>query len=180
MRIDFKNCSEEELWLYVGKHLAIHGFEAVLVGGAVVSIYTEGAYESGDLDFIIQNLSKDRLPEVMKKIGFLKKGKNYIHPDCKHLFIEFPPGPLSIGEDSSIKEIEREVHGSRIKILSPTDCIKDRLSSYIYFKARECFDQAILVAKAQKFNKSALRRWCEGEGRVDVFKEFINQLEKLK
>jgi hypothetical protein len=58
---------------------------------------TDGAYESGDLDFIIRNFSKEKLPDVMKEIGFIKKGKNYIHPECDHLFVEFPPGPLSIG-----------------------------------------------------------------------------------
>ncbi len=29
------------------------GIDTILVGGAVVSIYTEGAYRSGDLDFIL-------------------------------------------------------------------------------------------------------------------------------
>ena len=72
MSIDLKNCTEEGLWKFAGKHLADNGFDAVLVGGAVVSIYTEGAYESGNLDFIIQNLSKEKLPDVMKKIGFIK------------------------------------------------------------------------------------------------------------
>ena len=81
MTLDFKNVTEEELWRFVSKHLADNGFDAVLVGDAVVSIYTEGAYESGDLDFIIQNISKDKLPAVMKEIGFEKKGKHYIHPN---------------------------------------------------------------------------------------------------
>ena len=70
MKINLKNVTEEELWRYVGTHLAKNDFDAVLVGGAVVSIYTDGAYESGDLDFVIKNL-----PKVMKEIGFLKDGK---------------------------------------------------------------------------------------------------------
>lgn len=90
--IDLKNCTEEELWKFVGGHLSDRGFDAVLVGGAVVSIYTDGAYESGDLDFIIQGIFKEKLPQVMKEIGFNKKGRHYSHPDCKHLFVEFPSG----------------------------------------------------------------------------------------
>ena len=175
--MNFNNVNEEKLWKFVGKHLAENGFDAILVGGAVVSIYTDGAYESGDLDFIIRDLSKERLPEVMSEIGFVKKGKNYIHPDCNHLFIKFPTGPLGIGEDYNIKEAEVEYEGSVIKILSPTDCIKDRLASYIHWSAEECFDQAILVAKSQKFNSSAVKRWCEGEGASEVFKEFQKKLK---
>lgn len=180
MKVDFKNVIEEELWQFVGKHLADNGFDAVLVGGAVVSIYTDGAYESGDLDFIIKNLSKTKLPEVMEEIGFIKHGKNYIHPDCAHLFVEFPSGPLGIGEDYNIKEVEHEFEGSKIKILSPTDCIKDRLANYIHWKAEECMDQALLVGQAHQFNSSELKKWCKGELAEDTYTEFMNRLKKMK
>ncbi|MGB0452743.1 MAG: hypothetical protein ACPGJV_03440 [Bacteriovoracaceae bacterium] len=175
MKIDFSTVTEEGLWRFVGKHLSDSGFDAVLVGGAVVSVYSEGAYESGDLDFVIQNLSKERLPEVMKEIGFLKKGKEYRHPHCAHLFVEFPSGPLGIGEDYDIRPREEMVDGSIIKILSPTDSIKDRLASYIYFKDREGMDQAVLIAKSQPFNRSSVKRWCQGERREDVYKDFIKR-----
>jgi hypothetical protein len=33
MKLDFNNVIEEELWKYVGKHLADNGFDAILVGG---------------------------------------------------------------------------------------------------------------------------------------------------
>jgi len=177
MKIDLKNATEEELWKYVGAHLAKNNFDAVLVGGAVVSIYSEGAYESGDLDFIIQNLSKEKLPEVMSEIGFIKDGKNYKHPECKHLFVEFPQGPLVIGEDNNIRPKSESVDGVEIKILTPTDSIKDRLATYMYFGTRDGMDQAVLIAKAQPFNESAVKRWCEGEGRGDVFSEFMKNIE---
>ena len=178
MSIDLKNATEEELWKFVGKHLAKNGFDAVLVGGAVVSIYTEGAYESGDLDFVIQNLSKEKLPNVMAQIGFMKNGKNYINPNCSHLFVEFPSGPLSIGEDYNIKEIKQNFEGTIIKILSPTDCIKDRLASYIHWNAKECLDQAVLVGQKHKFNTSAIKRWCQGENAPQAFRDFIKQVKK--
>ncbi len=114
----------------------------------------------------------------MKEIGFMKKGKNYIHPKCDHLFVEFPSGPLGIGEDYDIKEVEQIFEGTKIKILSLTDCIKDRLASYIHWSAEECFDQAILVGKAHKFNASAVKRWCDGEGASEVFKDFLKQVKK--
>lgn len=36
MKINFKNCSEEELWKYVATHLKQNGIDSILVGGAVV------------------------------------------------------------------------------------------------------------------------------------------------
>lgn len=177
MKFDFENVTEKELWRFVGKHLADNGFDAVLVGGAVVSIYTEGAYQSGDLDFVIQNILKTDLPSVMKEIGFHKKGKNYIHPECKHLFVEFPPGPLGIGEDYNITPIEENCHGTEILILSPTDCVKDRLASYIHFKAQECLDQAVMVANKHPVNLEEIEKWCREEKGEAQWKNFIQRLK---
>jgi hypothetical protein len=178
MKINLKTCNEEELWKYVGAHLSKNGFEAVLVGGAVVSIYSNGAYQSGDLDFIIQNLLKDKLPDVMKEIGFLKKGRHYCHPDCKHLFVEFPRGPLSLGDENDIKPKVVKEKGATFFILSPTDSIKDRLASYIYYKSEEGLDQAVLVAKAQPFKRTQIKKWCENENSVWAYEDFIRKLAK--
>lgn len=101
--IDLKTCSEKELWEYVAVHLKRKGIDTILVGGAVVSIYSNGAYHSGDLDFVKSSIFVTKLEESMKEIGFKKHGRHYINPECKHLFVEFPGGPpLGIGEDNSI------------------------------------------------------------------------------
>ena len=52
--IDLATCTEAELWRFVASHLEGQGIGVVLVGGAVVAVYTEGAYRSGDLDFVDQ------------------------------------------------------------------------------------------------------------------------------
>lgn len=186
--IDFKTCTEKELWQYVATHLESKGISVVLVGGAVVSIYSDGAYRSGDLDFIITTLFKDKLPQYMKEIGFERgKGKGdlgrlYRHPECSHLVVEFPTGPVTIGKDFNIQPDEHEVAGQHIKILSPTDCIVDRLASYIYFERgphgeRKTLEQAIMVAKAQPHNLERIKNWCENEGHPEVFKEFLENLK---
>ena len=118
--INFKTCTEEELWKYVASHLESKGLEVVLVGGAVVSIYSKGIYKSGDLDFIVTSLFKDKLPQYMKEIGFKKGtkgslGRLYRHPECNHLVVEFPTGPVSIGEDYHITPSEQTYAGQKIK-----------------------------------------------------------------
>lgn len=179
MKIDLKTCTEEELWKYVASHLAGHGIDAILVGGAVVSIYTQGLYQSGDLDFIVNSFFADHLPKSMSEIGFEKQGRHYVHPDCTHLFIEFPKGPLAIGEDTNLRPSMRIVGGKKIKLLSPTDCIKDRLASYIHFKSRDTLDQAVLVAKSQDFKIAEVKRWCEAEGAEAEFEEFRVLVQQL-
>lgn len=178
MKINLSKCTEKELWQYVAVHLKKRGIDTVLVGGAVVSIYTDGAYQSGDLDFVKLDLFTSKLEPAMNEIGFVKQGRHYVHPECKHLFVEFPGGPpLGIGEDNSIVAAEEKIDGEIIKIYSPTDCVKDRLANYIYYKADECLDQAILVAKNHPVKLKEIKKWCEGENSAETFIEFKKKLK---
>jgi hypothetical protein len=72
MTINLSQCSVEELWSYVSKHLEGEGISTVLVGGAVVSVYTQDAYRSGDLDMVPPLfLSPKKISAAMTKIGFI-------------------------------------------------------------------------------------------------------------
>lgn len=163
-RIELASCTETQLWRFVASHLEARGIGVVLVGGAVVAVYTRGAYRSGDLDFVQEQLFDDRVPAAMAEIGFRRKGLHFAHPKCPHLFVEFVSGPLGIGDDLDIEPRRETVEGQVLKILSPTDCVRDRLASTIHFRARECLDQAVLVAKAQEVDWQRIRKWCDGEG----------------
>ncbi|OGQ21360.1 MAG: hypothetical protein A3I05_02020 [Deltaproteobacteria bacterium RIFCSPLOWO2_02_FULL_44_10] len=173
----WKTCTAEELWKYVAWHFAKHGVDTVLVGGSVVSVYTEGAYQSGDLDFVVTTYTVPNFIEILKKIGFHQQASHFVHSQCKHFFLEFVSPPLGIGNDINIKPDEHLVDGQKIKILSPTDCIRDRLASFIHFKARECLDQAVLVAKRHPHDLKKIKKWCNTEGGEEQFKEFERLLK---
>jgi len=74
MRVDFARCTEEELWRFVAPHLEKRGIPVVLVGGAVVSIYSRGAYRSGDLDFVRTEYFGPDVEGAMEEIGFRRDG----------------------------------------------------------------------------------------------------------
>ena len=175
MNFDFKNCTEEDLWKYIASELSKNDIDVILVGGAVVSIYTEGAYRSGDLDFVLNDLFRKKLNKIMNKLGFMQDGRFYKHPECDHLFIEFVSFPASIGDDYSIKPDEIEYEGQILKIYSPTDCVRDRLASYAYFDARECLDQAVMVAKKQPVHFTRIKKWCDKERIQSKYQDFIKE-----
>jgi len=50
------------------------------------------------------------------------------HPECGHLFLEFPRGPVEIGDEYPVTPDEIVVEGRTICLLSPTDSVKDRLA----------------------------------------------------
>lgn len=174
---NWKRCTEEEVWKFVAWNLAKNGIETILVGGAVAAIYSEGIYKSGDLDLVLKTYADGKISKVMNEIGFTNNGgRHYVHPDCDK-FVEFMFGPAGIGDDINIKPDKVIVEGQTLYLYSPTDCIRDRLASYIHFKARECLDQAALVARRLPFNHKKVKEWCVSEGALYAYEELLKKIK---
>jgi hypothetical protein len=168
-----------ELAAFVQEHLRRQGIDMVLSGGACVSIFTENRYESMDLDMIHTSLLKPKrklIRDTMSEIDFAEEGRYFKHPHTE-IFIEFPEGPPAVGEEP-VKNIH-ELHESTgiLKIISPTDCVKDRLAGYYHWDDKQCLDQAILVAQDNQIDIKEIRRWSIGEGKLDLFKLIQEKLE---
>lgn len=166
-----------ELAAFVCTHLKNNGINVVLSGGACVSLFTENEYQSFDLDFI-ENVvtSRKKIREVLQKIGFIEEHRYYKHPDTK-FFLEFPPGPLSIGDEPVREIIEKEFSTGVLKLLSPTDCVKDRLAAYYHWNDRQSLQQAILVAQTCDIDLDEIERWSIKEGKS---REFANIRGRLR
>lgn len=177
---DWKTCDEGQLWRYVAWHLEGEGIRSVLVGGAVVAIYTEGLYKSGDLDLVPDDFERKRLDSVLDEIGFRPwKGRYYKHAECDSLVLEFPKGPVELGEQYPVIPDEIECEGRTLRILSPTDCVKDRLAAFIHWGSRDCLDQALLVCRRQsgRINFHNLEAWCRGENGLAAYEELMRRLD---
>jgi len=121
-----------ELAGLVSSEFQKNGINVVLSGGSCVSIYSEEKYVSMDLDFVNAAFTKRRrIRDVMKSLGFHEENRYYRHPDAD-LLVEFPPGPLGVGEEP-VKQIDEiETEAGLLRIISPTDCVKDRLTWYYH------------------------------------------------
>jgi hypothetical protein len=169
--------TQAELGAYVQSHLGNKGIDVVLSGGAVVAIYTSGKYVSRDLDFVNRYSAKHSIiSAAMQELGFTKKGRHFVHPDSEFI-VEFPPGPLSIGEEfiTNIEEIETDT--GILRAISPTDCIKDRLAWYYHFGDMQCLSQAVLISSDHRIDMEEIRRWSAREGKRDDFEEIRHRLE---
>ena len=152
------------------------GVTAVLTGGSAATVYAPRAYQSHDLDFIVQFRSPDsKASEALAQIGYELAGDHYVHPE-NPLFLEFPPGPLAIGGDL-VREWETLREGDLLlHIINPTDCCRDRLAGFLFWNDRGSLAQATAVAVAQEslVDMDVIRRWCESEGHTGKFAEFQN------
>lgn len=166
-----------ELGAYVQSHLRRKGVEVILSGGAAVAIYSRGKYVSKDLDMVnIYSKSHKEIRPAMEEIGFIEEAKYYKHPDSE-FYVDFVSGPLAIGDEplKGIDEIEYST--GVLRVISPTDCVKDRLASYYHWGDRQSLEQAILVAKSSRIDLDEIERWSNSEGKQ---KEFLSVKEILK
>lgn len=173
---EIRAMSMAELAAFVCSHLRRNGISVVLSGGGCVAIYTEGRYVSYDLDFI-ENLSSGRrkLKKVLVEIGFEEKGRYFKHPDTEY-FLEFPPGPLAVGDEPPQSLTVLRFETGELTALSPTDCIKDRLAAYFHWNDQQCLEQALLVAGSADIDLAEIERWSLKEGEEGKFNRFRDLL----
>ena len=171
-----KKTTTEELAAIVSEHLRSRNLQAVLVGGAVVTIYSDNEYQSRDLDFISPNEHK-QIAKAMAELGFVAKGKDFWHPETEFT-VEFPSGPIAIGDEIPIKpEGEIKNKYGKVSLLSPTQCVMDRLAWFYHNNDRQCLDQAIAVAKNHQVNLAKIKKWSKSEGAEEKYEIFLTKLK---
>jgi hypothetical protein len=175
------NSTLPEVALTVGAELERRGIRAVLTGGACVSVYTDGTYLSQDADFVIESAAvrQKQLDEALAALGFRRESDHYVH-DLVPFYVEFPPGPLSIGGDLNIQPIEIEVAGSAALVLSPTDSCRDRLAAFYFWDDRQSLNLAVKVALYQELDFEVIRAWSKDEGSLDKYEEFQRELHRQR
>ena len=171
----------EELAAFICDALEKEGIETVLSGGCCVELYSKGRYTSDDIDLIDRfNGGHRKIKEVMYTLGFreYKMKRYFVHEDTS-LFIEFPRGPLGVG-DAPVKEVAtRTTETGTLKLLTPTDCIKDRLAAYYHWDDNQSLDQAVWVAEENKYDKRSIQEWSENEGMLDKYEHFAQRAEAI-
>lgn len=169
--------SAEELAALVCQTLKNAGIIVTLTGGACVSIWSHGKYVSNDLDFIEEEpVPRRKIRDLLKSLGFEERGRNFVNPSIK-FFVEFPTGPLMVGDQRIEDFAERKTPTGVLRLLTPTDCVKDRLAAFFHWNDRQSLEQAVMVAQAQKINLSDIRRWSQSEGMSDKFQLFTRRLQ---
>ena len=125
--------SIEELAGLVCETLENAGITTTLTGGACVAIWSGGNYVSRDLDFIEEGpVPRRQIKSVLAKIGFREKDRYFVHPETE-FFVEFPTGPLTVGDERVQTVATRDTGAGCLRLLSPTDRVKDRFAAFFHW-----------------------------------------------
>lgn len=61
-------------------------------------------------------------------------------------------------------------------LLSPTDCVKDRLAAYYHWNDKQYLDQAIMISEDNQIDIDEIHRWSEQEGKLFEFNSIKEKL----
>lgn len=161
----------EEVAAYVCDALARAGVTVTLTGGGAASIWAEGAFESDDLDLVEDGLGQ---PAVVRRVvtglGFrLSSDRRHYEHESAPVFLEFPAGPLMAGSQPIHERALRPLETGLLRLLTPTDCVKDRLAAYFHWDDRQALEQAVAVVQKNEIDMADLRRWVRDEGASQKF-----------
>ena len=169
--------SQIEVAAYVTSHLATTGVSVVLSGGAAVGFHSNNRYVSADIDLInIYLVPRKIIIAAMSKIGFSEEARYFKHPETEWV-VEFPKGPLSVGDEPIDKVDNIKFSTGVLKVLSAVDSVKDRLAGYYHFQDEQCLQQAICICKEHRVDLSEIERWSTNEGKLDEYYLFLKALK---
>lgn len=167
----------DQLATIVCDHLMKRGIEAVLTGGAVVTIYSMNEYQSYDLDFIA-HADQRRIRQAMEELGFRRQRSRYFkHPDTE-FFVEFPGPPLAIGEKPITSWATIESEFGTLALLTPTQCVMDRLAAFYHWEDYQSLEQALKVARKQDIDLQEVEAWSADEGMNEKLAVFLERLKE--
>jgi hypothetical protein len=168
-----------ELAAFVCSSLKEAGIITTLSGGFCTEIYSCGEYTSMDIDLINQyNEDHKLIVKTMTKLGFKQDGRYFYHDDASYA-IEFPSGPPAVG-DELIKDVaEIQTEAGVLRLLTPTDAIKDRLAAFYHWKSERTLEQALWIAAKNSFDIENIKAWSKKEGMLEKFEVFARKYGQI-
>lgn len=168
-----RQAARKALAARVSAALRATGIETVLVGGSVVSIYSDELYATNDLDFVC-GAALRAIEAAIAPHGWRLTGNRATHP-AEELYLQFCAPPLAVGREP-VKPVRIRVRGGSISTLSATDCVLDRLMKYYHWDDEQGLEQAVLVGRRREIDLQRIRAVSSAERMSAKYGVFVRRL----
>lgn len=157
--------------------LDLGGYRAILTGGSAATVYAPEAYQSADLDYIANfAYFREEFDAILNGIGYARQLMRVYRCPVTPLSLEFPNDENMIGSDF-VKDFATLTRDAlKLYILTPTDCVRDRLCSYYWFNSVSALGAAVDVARIQPVDLEVVKDWSVREGELEKFGDFVRRL----
>jgi len=154
-----------------------NGFDPVLSGRTCAAIYSKDKITIKSLEFVVSEYVTKKIKLIMAKLGFkVFVHRTFSNKHCPYN-ITFLPPPITVG-DSIVNNVHAiKTKYGKLKMLCPTDCVRQRLSVYYRFADKNALKDAIGVAKLRKIDLEFVRKWSSWEWALDKFEIFLSALD---
>jgi hypothetical protein len=173
---NFKGLPIQQITARVREHLSQAGYDPVLTGRTCAAIYVGHSVRPESIDFVLKEYEVPELAETMSKIGFKPAGLHTFASRSCPVDVVFSPPPLAVGDDLVKEVAEVKVRGGRIRLLNPTDCVRQRLSMFYRWGDRDAFAEALAISSKMKVDMDLVRRWSDWEWCAESYQEFEKEL----
>jgi hypothetical protein len=85
-----------------------------------------------------------------------------------------------VGDEPVTTPAERKNSNGTLRLLSPTDCVKDRLAAFFHWNDRQALEQALVVALRHQIELGDIKRWSTSEGASEKHRIFTRELKKRR
>jgi hypothetical protein len=157
----------EEACFAVAGALEKAELRAVLTGGSAAAMYAPKSYTSYDADFVLEGVVRPgELERAMLSVGFKPMAAGmYAHARTSYT-VDFPKGPLAVGAEYVRESAVLKRGGVALRILTPTDCVRDRLAHFYFWDDYTALAAAVGVTRSKHgraVDVDDLRKWTRRE-----------------
>jgi hypothetical protein len=94
--------------------------------------------------------------------------------------VDLCPWPITLGEEFVDRWHTLETAKGKLQLLSPTQCVKDRLTGFYHANDRQSLDQAVAVFLGHDVKLREIERWSARERSIEKFREFRKALRRAR
>jgi hypothetical protein len=164
----------------VFKRLSANGHDPILSGQSCAAIYGGAGIKTSSIEFAIREFSVGPVSKLMAELGFALKESRTFACDVSPFEVTLIAAPLMIGDDSVSGSRTIKTQAGPLKLVTPTDCVRQRLSMFYRWGDRAALSDAVQVAKRQAVDMELVARWSEWEWATDRFQEFVKALKEAR
>ncbi len=158
------------------EYLHEQGFDPVLTGRACAAIYSNATANPPVLDFVVRDFTIEEMRDALKDIGFANTGHRTFANKTFDSELFLVPHPVVVGDDV-VRDLHiMRTHKGDLRMLTPTDCVRQRLSMYYRWNEDGALEDAVRVAKRHEVDLELIRRWSDWEWASDKFEYFRRML----
>ena len=120
----------------------------------------------------MSNETSGSIEKALSKLGFKRTGRQFFHSECPYL-IDFVNPPIAVGHEAVHEFSTLKTSVGSLQLLSPTDCVKDRLAAFFHWNDAQGLKQALMVAENHSIDIKDLKHWAKVEGFEKKLEEFL-------